>query len=221
MKTIFRLAVLSLFAILPTRSDASAIVVYNNFGAGQSYNPTTGWAAEGPDAFFGPGAVAEPFTPASTVTFDAVLLPLSNFAGTNSVIVSLRPDVGGQPGTTPIESFPLTGISTSPTSTVYQLNSIADPVLNAGTTYWIALFAGGNNTEAAWMFNSTGADQFSSSHDGGNTWFNGFPNTAPAMEVLGNAVATPEPSALAMLAGLGAVACTIGATRMRRKPVAR
>jgi hypothetical protein len=45
------------------------------------------------------------------------------------------------------------------------------------------------------------------------------PNTAPAMEVLGNPLATPEPSALAMFGGLGTGACTIGARRMRRKSV--
>jgi hypothetical protein len=38
MRVIFTCAVCSAFALLPALSAASPIVVYNNFGAGQSYD---------------------------------------------------------------------------------------------------------------------------------------------------------------------------------------
>jgi hypothetical protein len=137
MKAICCLLALSGFAIVPLRADASPIAVYDNFGPGQSYDTGDSWAVLSVPGHSGQ-ALAVPFTPATDVTLDAVLLPLNYLSGTNSVVVSLRPDVSGQPGATPLESFSLTGLPMEPSSTVFQLNSVSDPVLSAGTTYWIA-----------------------------------------------------------------------------------
>jgi PEP-CTERM motif len=219
MKATCCVLALSVFAILPVRADASPIAVYDNFGPGQSYDTGDSWAVLSVAGHSGQ-ALAVPFSPASTVTLDAVLLPLNYLSGTNSVVVSLHPDVGGQPGATSLESFTLTGLPTEPTSTVFQLNSVSEPVLDAGTTYWIAAFPGSSETEAGWLWNSTGALGFSGTLDGGNTWvYDDNPDyPAPALEVLGNQVATPEPSVLMMLAGLGV--CTVE-WRRRRKSVPR
>jgi hypothetical protein len=217
MKTICCLLALAVFAMLAGRAEASPIVLYDNFGPGQSYDTGDSWAVDSAPGYSGGLAVS--FTPATTVTFDAVLLPLDYFTGTNNVVVNLRPDVSGQPGAISLESFSLTGLIPAPASTVYQLNSVSNPVLNAGTTYWIAAFPGSSATETGWLWNSTGALGFSGTGDGGNTWTvtdsPGYP--APALEVLGNQVSTPEPSSLAMLAGLGA--CIIGRRRRRIGPI--
>jgi len=219
VKTIFGLLSFLILAMMAARSDASPVVVYNNFGAGESYNTTNAWTVEGTSTFFGQSELAESFTPTSTVTLDAVLLPLERISGTNSLIVSLRPDASGQPGTTSLESFTLTTLPTLPTSSVFQLNSLANPVLDAGVTYWITLFPGAANTEVGWMFNSTGADHYSSSSNGGATWQANLFNPAPAMEILGDPVPTPEPSTISMLAGLGA--CTVVWSWKRRRTIAQ
>jgi hypothetical protein len=207
MRTISLLAVLSIFAALPARSKADPIVIYNNFGPGQTYGPDA-WAAVGPTNPVFPGVqseVALSFTPTTTSTFDAVLLPLAYNFGTNSVNVSLTADASGHPGTT-LESFSLTGLPTFPTGAVYQLNSVTDPLLTAGDTYWITFSPGASDTLASWFQNSTGVIGFSGSSDGGNTW-NVSANPAPTMEVEGQLLVTPEPSSLVMLAvGM----CTMG-----------
>jgi hypothetical protein len=130
MRTICFLAVLSVFAVLPARSKADPIVIYDNFGPGQTYTSGSGYAISGPTnpTYGGQAAISLSFTPSTKVTFDSVLLPLGLISGTNSVTVSLRPEVSGQPGATPLESFTLTGLPTYPASTVFQLNSLLDPV---------------------------------------------------------------------------------------------
>jgi hypothetical protein len=225
MKAVCVVAALSAFAVLPSRSQASPIVVYDNFGPGQSYN-IGGWNVAGPTNPDGPAfeqAVAEPFTPATTVTLDSVLVPIFPVGATNSVIVSLRSDVigpgGAEPGA-PLESFTVTGLPAG--GTVFELDSISHPILDAGTTYWIAVFPGTSDGFAAWNENTTGASGISFTFDGGNTWnwdyySSTFGNTSAAFEVLGNQVSTPEPSSLAMLAGLGA--CIIGRRRRRIGPI--
>jgi hypothetical protein len=218
MKIASVLAVLPVLAILPARSIGSPIVIYDNFGTNQSFNQLQAWSVNGPSTI-GPEAVALSFTPSTALTFDAVLLPLASFAGTNSVIVSLAPDVNGHPGAAPLETFPLAGLPNPSAPTVFQLNSVLDPVLTGGNTYWITVFPGASDTQVGWFENSTGALGFQRSVDGGNTWDSFLGSPSPAMEVLGNQVVTPEPSSLTLLAGLGA--STIGWSWRRRKSAAR
>jgi hypothetical protein len=219
MKAVCVVAALSAFAVLPSRSQASPVVIYDSFGPGQTYGADA-WGAVGPSNTLIPGAddaVALSFTPSNTLTFDAVLMPLAYDSGANSAIVNLTPDVGGQPGPTPLETFSPSGLPTFPSGTVVQMNSVNDPVLIGGDTYWITFFPGASNSVMSWFFNSTGVIGFDGSLDGGSTWNFDAINTAPAMEVLGNQVSTPEPSSLAMLAGLGA--CIIGRRRRRIGPI--
>jgi PEP-CTERM motif len=200
MKVIGVLAALLVFAVLPARSGASPIVLYDNFGPGQSYISGSGYAIGGPTntTFGAQQAIAQAFTPSSTVTFDSVLLPLGLESGTNSVIVSLTPEVAGQPGAVPLESFTVTGLPTFPSSTVYQLNSVLDPVLTAGDTYFITVLPSAPDTAALWFLNSTFATGVWASTDGANTWFFTGGDSA-TLEVLGNQVTTPEPASLTLL----------------------
>jgi hypothetical protein len=216
MKAIPVLVAVSVLGLLASRAEAS-IVVYSDFGPGQTYGSSLNDAA-GATSFIGEDVgYADPFTPASTVTFASVLLPLSSVAGTKSLVVSLRPSVSGSPGA-PIESFTVTGLPSFPTSTVYQLNSLLDPVLTAGSTYWIAIFPGGSNTVAGWNFDSVGVNGGAANVNGSNTWTQNPDNTSSAFEVLGNPLATPEPASLSMLAGLGA--CTMMWIGKRRRAAA-
>jgi hypothetical protein len=210
------LAAVSVLGLAASRVEAS-IVVYSDFGPGQTYGSSLNDAA-GSTSFIGEQiGYADPFTPTSTVTFASVVLPLSSVSGTKSLIVSLRPSVSGQPGS-PLESFTVTGLPSFPTSTVYTLNSLLNPVLTAGSTYWIAIFPGGSNTVAGWNFDSVGVNGGAANVNGSATWTHNPDNTSSAFEVLGNAVPTPEPASLSMLAGLGACAAAwVGKRRRARR----
>ena len=103
--TICVVAFVSVFTNLPSRSEASPIILYNNFGPGQSYNRFAFYQVAGAQSAIAETALAEPFTPTITTTFDAVLLPLDNYRYANYINVSLGADVGGVPGPTPLVTF--------------------------------------------------------------------------------------------------------------------
>ena len=220
------LSVLSVFTILPSRSEASPIVVYNNFGPNQSYGLSY-YFLGGPLGNNREQSVAAPFTPTTTTTFDSVLLPVGFIAGIDGgVLVSIVQDVAGEPGPTPLATFDTGELAGYTYSGVLDVSwnrflGFPDPVLTAGTTYWIAITPTIISTDA-WYFNTTGADVASQSSDGGLGWSRVGPYpapVAPAFEVLGDAVSTPEPSAFAMLAGLAGMGA-IGLTWVRRKAAA-
>ena len=106
----------------------SPAIVYSNLGPGLTYNATISNGVAGPNNADFPGfqvALAQSFTPTSTVTFDAVLLPLAYDSGTNSVTVDLFASSGGLPASTPLESFTVTGLPLFPSQPLFQLNSVA------------------------------------------------------------------------------------------------
>lgn len=224
--TICVVAFLSVFTNLPSRAEASPIILYNNFGPGQSYSLDCINVA-GANSFFPEEGLAEPFTPTITTTFDAVLLPLDNYADADYINVSLVADVGGGPGPTPLLTFSDSMLPFQNDGTVidFAWNSSlgADPVLSAGTTYWITATVPFFSVDQ-WFVNTTGARQFDFAvfgFGGGIGWVSSTApaNVAPAMEVLGNTVSTPEPSAFAMLAGLAGMGA-IGLTWVRRRAAA-
>jgi hypothetical protein len=224
--TICVAAFLSVFAILPSRSEASQIVVYNNFGPDQSYGLSYYFLA-GALGLYNEQSIAAPFTPTTTTTFDSVLLPVGFIEGfDNGVNVSIVQDVAGEPGPTPLATFQTGELAGYTNSGVLDVSwnrffGFPDPVLTAGTTYWIAVTPS-IESEDAWYFNTTGADVASQSSDGGLGWSRVGPYpapVAPAFEVLGDTVSTPEPSAFAMLAGLAGMGA-IGLTWVRRRAAA-
>jgi hypothetical protein len=203
MKTLFPLSLGCLFALLPVPCRAAPIVVYDNFGPGQTYDTTGAYSVTGAAVpRLGQGEEALSFTPASTVTLHSLLLPLTYLTGTNSLLVSLRADAGGQPAPTALESFTFTGLPTFFNSAVVEADSTLDPLLQAGLTYWVTVFPGAADTGGGWLLNSTGAVGRSFSSDG-STWTSTPTNTSPALEVLGDPAAVPEPPTLALLLLLG------------------
>ncbi len=201
MKAIAVLSVCSLVTLAAARCEASPIVLYDNFGPSQSYNTTNAYSVTGADfprLGLTEGAVA--FTPASNVTFSSVQLPVANVEGTNSLMIGLYADAGGQPSATPLESFTFTGLTTYPASGLIEGDSVLHPLLLAGATYWIAALPIASDTGDAWFLNSTGA--VGRSYNNGAGWVATPTDTAPALEVLGAAPA-PEPSTRAMLIALG------------------
>ncbi len=211
MKTIFALSLALVVGLAAVAAATPFGVLYDNFGAGQSYNSSGAYSITGSSIpRLGEGEEAVAFTPATTVKFSSVQLPLEYLQGTNSFIVSLRADAGGQPATTAMESFTFNGLSA--TSTIVEGDSVTTPVLDAGVTYWIAVFPGGSDSAAGWLLNSTGAVGRSFSSDGA-TWTATPSDTAPALAVFGTQV--PEPgSATLLVTGL----LCLAAWRWRTKP---
>jgi len=180
-------------------APSGANLVYSNFGSG---TPGGGYAI----GAYAPGnyAHASSFSVTGTesYTLDRIELAATLMYGPNQLNVSLMADAAGLPGTV-LESFSFTDQMPPQGSldTVVGV-SATNPLLTAGSTYWLAAFAP-DTTGAAWW--CTSPEVYGSNADS----FNGGPWSAktdcmPAFEISGTPVATvvPVPGA-ALLTSLG------------------
>jgi hypothetical protein len=191
---------LSLLAV-PMLSPAASLI-YSNFGPGSSYN--TSQANPVGNAFDGSAyAEGNTFSLGGDATFTSLRIALSCFAFcTDPFFVTVSRDAGNQPGT-PLETFVVSpgvlgtlGANNSP----LVLTSVLNPILIAGTRYWITARADLNDS-IGWNLNSTGDPAAEAlSTDGGLTWFSPSGNTPGAFELSG---IVPEP------ASTGLVLCAV------------
>jgi hypothetical protein len=199
-------------------SVAEADVFFTNFGAGQTYDITSGNPVG--NAFDGSDyAEADTFTPLVSGKLQSLRLALScAFSCPDAVTVSLDADAGDQPGAV-LESFSVAagalgsiGVNNVP----LLLNSVLLPHLLAGVQYWVAV-SSPLTDNVSWNLNTTGdvSDQAISS-DGGATWFSPSGNTPGALEV--DASTVPEPSSFALLAGVGLLVSRVYRRRRSQSP---
>lgn len=163
-------------------------------------------------------SVAIAFTLDQDYTLDQVGLWMMNNAGTPGGIysISLRTDAEGGmtiPGDTVIESWTVATGTAGWNPMLETVDSVLNPVLSAGTTYWIvaesdepALF------NPVWVASSQAEPVWHSIQNAMNpdgAWISGWGQGVPGLVVNGTVV--PAPSAFALL-GLGVAA----AARRRR-----
>lgn len=195
-------------ALAAPKSARADMILFSNFGSGLSY-VTTGGNPVG-NAFDGNlYAEGETFIPTATANLVSIELALSCAAFTcpapENFTVSLTGSVSDAPGT-PIESFNFASLSLSglgQNNTPVVATSVLQPLLTAGTQYWITI-SSSPAYSIAWNWNSIGdsADQALST-DGGVTWFSPSGATPGAFEVLSTGSSTvPEPDSLILLGTL-------------------
>jgi hypothetical protein len=183
-------------ALLFAPGAARADIIFNNFGAGNTYQPVVG----NPVGVFGATTFtqAEAFTPTASFTLDSVSLALSHVANTNSVTVMLETDAGGKPSGVSLETATIMGLPAFGTNGMpVSFTSAVHPLLQAGNQYWLVASSTGENE---WNLNSIGE---LGPHAGS---INGVPfgpvtTEQAAFEVLGTpaGAAVPEPTTLALL----------------------
>lgn len=186
----------------------SGVVIYNNFGAGNAFDPNRARSVAGPTSFVGSYSVAMPFTSAADYRLDTVSLALYHTAGTSQVLVTLAADSGGFPGATlaqaSVNASWLAGVVTAVFSGATTLSS--------GQPYWVCASSPTDGLNA-WAFNSTG-DQGLYAFARGGPW--GIGNDVRlAYRVVGTEVAVPEPGGMALL-GLGALGWALSRQRRPR-----
>jgi hypothetical protein len=192
-KNISRLAVilLGLMASFPIASRAESII-FNDFGAGHSYNSGAGLTIAGTQSMPGFVEWGEPLTPIARFDLTEIEMALGWVAGVNGVTVSLDTDNGGGPGRA-LASWSFVGLPRfGTTNSIVQTMAFAHGiVLQPGQTYWLVTAPLAANTQAVWNFNSTGVNGLGAVNFG-NVWLT-TQVTSGAFEVLGKSV-VPEPS---------------------------
>jgi hypothetical protein len=149
----FRLAALMFLALISTAVSARAqVVVYNSFGAGNTYNSGIVWGVSGASTSGAYRGQAEFFTPSTSGNLDFVQLATFNVSGSRLSNFFIAQDNGaGAPGAI-LEAF--TNITVP--NGLLTLNSTPGVFLQAGTEYWLADEPATAASYNGWYENSQG-----------------------------------------------------------------
>lgn len=188
---------------------ADATVIFNNFGAGDSFS-SMGFGIGVPN--FSNNRGARFSVGPSDFVFTSAQAALQYFSGTNTVTFGLRSDASGLPGTL-LESFTVSNIPTVSPGGVVTFNATAPLVLMAGDTYWLTSEEyAPDDTGLGWRTNDTGINTANALRIGMAGWSVTAQDT-PAFRINGNP--TPEPATLSLLC-LGSLMCLFD-RRLRKR----
>jgi hypothetical protein len=136
------------------QSAQPPVFAYNSFGSGNSYITYADWGvygASGQNGFIGH---AEQFVPTLSGNLQSVQAAVGQLSGgTGLVNFYVAADNAGTPGAT-LDSF--LNVLAPATSALVTMNSIAQPLLQAGTTYWLYIEPAQSTTAIGWFANDQG-----------------------------------------------------------------
>jgi len=196
-------------------SAAHAVTIFDNFGPGYDYNVGVGMIVTGSASIYGQHDEAFSFVAASTCRLDSIALALAvddPTVPTNEVALSLCSNQGGLPGAA-LESWtiPVSGLSGNLNPPVWAYSAL-NPMLSAGTQYWLVGEANAAASAMVWFLNDTGDEGPMATRANGGSWVPSY-GLRGAFQVNGTAQAVPEPATVALF-GLGIVALVL---RRRRR----
>lgn len=205
-----RIAFISL--ILAATVGASPVIVFNDFGPGDSDMP-------GPGITVGCGALcfldaghshAWLFVPSITTSFSTLETVASGMGPNVTAVFTISGDAGGVPGV-PLESF---SVAAGFPAQVYLFSSSLHAVLQAGIAYWFTAATADLLNQAAQIgINSIGVTGPEALRIGNGAWTPTGSSAFSVFRVTGDAV--PEPSTFALF-GLGGL---LLASRARRHTI--
>ena len=182
------------FALAAASSAGAQLVVFNNFGPGDTYDTTTGLTEGVMGVIQG-----VQFVPSASGKLDKIELALSLVQGTNSALVYLVGDSSGQPDTGNVLEIWTTN-SMGPIGSNNPLlvfPSVWHPMLSNGTPYWIYVDVTAHPaTWAVWNWNTTGGmGNLATSFNYGWSW-SVSPQTQGAFRVTVKGPAVPPGKAV-------------------------
>jgi hypothetical protein len=201
----------------PTTGEAS--VIYSNLGPGDSFltspgvypvwNLTSGGFIDRAASFTVPGP--------QDVLFESAELGFHLQTGSAAATVQLATNVAGNIPGAIIESINILLPAPSVNPTIIMATSSMNPILTAGSTYWIIASVSVPSTMATWGPNNTGAlgDTATRTNFQNGQWFLQPTTATPSLRVNALPAGVPEPSTM-LLVGAGLASA---AFRRRRRQV--
>lgn len=191
-------------------ADGTPVLAYNSFGTGFSYSNLR-WVVSGSASQYGYQGHAESFVSGVSGYLSQIRLATIVEGGTPDSNFFIAQDNGsGLPGSI-LESY--SDVLDS-NNGLLTLNSVTDPLLQAGQKYWLCDEPNSSGTLTGWYENNqglTGNDAFETTGSGGSwTWFNlGSSGSTDSVFSI-SVVPVPEPATVGLLilgAGLLAGQC--------------
>jgi hypothetical protein len=197
-------ALLVLFggSIIALRAD----VIFSDFGPSNESNSTTngeGWCVSGnTTSDCGPQTdrwIAAPFTPSGNFTLTQIDLALGYDSGTNGAVIELVNSTSGLPGTTVLESWRPTSLSSSCAFCAagnprLTLDSTGSVQLENGTQYWLVAEGINPSTLDFWWGNVNALTGVELSLNDGTSWIVPGDGNLTAFDVQGTPSSVAEPS---------------------------
>lgn len=129
----------------PQLFAAGTVLVFNSFGPGNTYNPGVVWAVGGASAPGGYRGQAEFFVPGISGYLSSVQLATFRLGGSTLSDFFIAQDSSGIPGAV-VESF--SGVQNA--NGLLMINSITQPLLQAGQKYWLCDEPDASNSYNGW-----------------------------------------------------------------------
>lgn len=189
------IATAAMLLFLP--ATARAGIIYNNFGAGDTYDQIIGHLIgfDGNDTW----TQGDQFTAATSGKLSSITVAMGTFSGATNVTLELRSDAAGLPDGL-IESFTVPVSALFGADVPITVNSALNPNLVGGTKYWLVASDADPNALVAWNFNTTGDFGLQGFTQNGGP-FTTFPDTRDVFRLnSADNSAVPEPASIALLA---------------------
>ena len=164
---------------------AGLVVVYNNFGAENTYDCCEGWTASGNQSRVGANIISAcAFTPNANYAVAGIKIAVSYVEGVNGTIISLNADDGGLPGKV-LHAWSVSNLPTFGTCcTVEQLRGSRALPISSGMQYWVVVRPVALDNWDSWNLNNNHAvGNFAQKYNG--TWTPSHENTLGAFAVYG------------------------------------
>jgi hypothetical protein len=181
-------------AFSPALRSQTPVLVYNSFGAGHSYYTGTGWGVTGADTSGGYRGQAQYFVPTVSGYLDQIELATFRVSGSDLSNFFIAQDNGsGVPGSI-LESWS----NVANPNGLLTINSVDQPLLQAGQTYWLCDEPAATNSANAWYENNQGLEPAFAFERSEWDWGSFQADAAPSGVFSVSVVPVPEPSTSAL-----------------------